>query len=630
MVILNLKLKDVEITNFLSYKKAKFSDFKNYNVLIGKNSSGKSNLFKLFIMLSNSYRGTPVDTRFLYDKNVDSHAEITLTFKISDMFREEIFRTLYNGNFLNNTFLENENRKDYLKRNEWNKKDLAVNWLLNRGYYDSVHVKIIYTQKYKDLILSEISIENLNINRNFPIYKLILTGDIVEMKIHNLQRLRNNRTPLENYFSSESVKKHAQFTPPNLKDCFEKIKKIKDNPIVEKIGYELSNCFFNIIHSIPDKRSFLRDSDISQITKTELFPNGNNLVKFIHKQTVTNRRDWLRRFNDELRHFVNDVKELSQDVNLQDRTFLVLKENDLSMDIELENMGAGILNVALFIAYIMELGENKILLIEEPEVHLHPGLERKLREKFLEESNKLQIFITTHSREFLLENEELCSIHLIQKEKASSEVVKISQQNNFKEIYNDLEMDIEKYKQIKVMLYDESFWKKFILKVMGDHRIESKLWDFKQTLEMWKAPDPKIKREKQIEFCEHIAAFGNNLGGALIIGISDKAPRKIIGLENMETKVKQLHNLIRNLISYKGDFVHFQPLIMKDEKGNDKNCLIIAIAQTKDVLGVRHDNGTYRYKLRIETGSEPVNPEEIKEKKANVRKDNYDFLHNIK
>ncbi|MBA7680772.1 hypothetical protein ES703_89093 [subsurface metagenome] len=53
---MELKLEKIEFFHFLSYVTAEFSNLKNYNVLIGKNNSGKSNLFKIFRMLKENYQ----------------------------------------------------------------------------------------------------------------------------------------------------------------------------------------------------------------------------------------------------------------------------------------------------------------------------------------------------------------------------------------------------------------------------------------------------------------------------------------------------------------------------------------------------------------------------------------------
>ena len=67
---------------------------------------------------------------------------------------------------------------------------------------------------------------------------------------------------------------------------------------------------------------------------------------------------------------------------------------------------------------------------------------------------------------------------------------------------------------------------------------------------------------------------------------------------------------------------------MKDD-GKDKSCLIIAIAQTKDVIGVKDKSGKIWYPVRLETGLDRSNYDEIKHLKINVLHDNYFFMLNL-
>lgn len=62
--------------------------------------------------------------------------------------------------------------------------------------------------------------------------------------------------------------------------------------------------------------------------------------------------------------------------------------------------GAGI-REALRIVLDLELKSPKIVLIEEPEVHLHPGLSRVLAGYLREKSENIQMFVTTHSTDFV-------------------------------------------------------------------------------------------------------------------------------------------------------------------------------------------------------------------------------------
>ncbi len=99
MYFLELKLKEIGIKNFLSYKDAKFLDLKNYNVLIGKNSSGKSNLIKILVFLKERYGNAIVPGNFLFDE-INSKAEIFLRFSLSKKLREILFQKLHKNHYL--------------------------------------------------------------------------------------------------------------------------------------------------------------------------------------------------------------------------------------------------------------------------------------------------------------------------------------------------------------------------------------------------------------------------------------------------------------------------------------------------------------------------------------------------
>ena len=69
-------------------------------------------------------------------------------------------------------------------------------------------------------------------------------------------------------------------------------------------------------------------------------------------------------------------------------------------DFLIEANGAGI-REALRILLDLELKKPDFALIEEPEVHLHPGLEKMLHSYLVKKGDEVQIFLATHSTNFL-------------------------------------------------------------------------------------------------------------------------------------------------------------------------------------------------------------------------------------
>jgi len=190
-------------------------------------------------------------------------------------------------------------------------------------------------------------------------------------------------------------------------------------------------------------------------------------------------------------------------------------------------------------------------------------------------------------------------------------------------------LEINRYNSPNELLYRESFWKSFTRKAMSKDRIENQLWDFKKTLEMWHVTQGGEKEKFEVGFCEQVAGFANVRGGVLIIGITDSPPRRIVGIQNLENKLKFTKSVLNRYIDHTIDFIHLQPIILNDDLSQNKICLIIAIAQTKDGIPVKDEKGRFSYPERLETGLHRTSYEKIRKSKASVAHGNYDFISNL-
>jgi len=189
-------------------------------------------------------------------------------------------------------------------------------------------------------------------------------------------------------------------------------------------------------------------------------------------------------------------------------------------------------------------------------------------------------------------------------------------------------IEIEKIKLKNNLLHDDLFWDNLIQKARN--QTENRLWDFKKSLTMWEGSTDQIKKQGQVDFCEKVAAFANKKGGVIIIGISDKIPRKVFGVEDLETKIESIGNAIRLRNDYDKEFYFIKEVGIKDEDDITRSCIIIAIQQTSNVVGVKRLDSSFTYPKRIETGLELLGRSEIEDEKLYIFRDNYDFLQDLK
>jgi len=203
-------------------------------------------------------------------------------------------------------------------------------------------------------------------------------------------------------------------------------------------------------------------------------------------------------------------------------------------------------------------------------------------------------------------------------------------------------LEIKEYEVSESILYDDNFWRSFVKKVMV-LPVENMRWDFKRALGMWMTKN-SMKKKKEVEFCEDVASFANMEGGVLIIGISNKIPRNVTGIEDLENKMKYAKDVIMKGVSYHRELTHFHVLTLEDKSGIEKQCLLIIIKKTmlsvsvNKVEPIKHDeafgsiSGTQIlpiYTIRNETGITRVERNKIDDSKRHLKHDSYEFLKSL-
>ena len=118
-----------------------------------------------------------------------------------------------------------------------------------------------------------------------------------------------------------------------------------------------------------------------------------------------------------IQEIVHSLLGVSIDAFESETTSSTRSENRAEMDVDevlVEMNGAGI-REALRLILDNELGAPDVLLVEEPEIHLHPALEISMLRYLKAASSRTQIFVTTHSTNFL-DTSEMRNVYLTRRD----------------------------------------------------------------------------------------------------------------------------------------------------------------------------------------------------------------------
>ena len=281
-------------------------------------------------------------------------------------------------------------------------------------------------------------------------FKEIIDEILIEGSKYDIEILKNK---ILEFISNNSEKTKNEIPEEPAKRIFDLLKIPKKSFVLAILNRNFSNEFNNQITNIytelvgniklkiQDKESFLSiENNIIKEIKNEHFLNTEivyiddpfilddltdelfvrNAIKNTDYNTIYNHKNYLKYkliqkkgslvdeiiLNSKLEKFYLKLNELFEgDIILSNRGNYVYRRKNKGNELNLINLSAGLKSFAVLKMLFINntLQENGTIILDEPEIHLHPEWQIKFAELIvlLQKEFKMHILLTTHSPYFL-------------------------------------------------------------------------------------------------------------------------------------------------------------------------------------------------------------------------------------
>ncbi|MBW6474479.1 MAG: AAA family ATPase [Anaerolineaceae bacterium] len=179
------------------------------------------------------------------------------------------------------------------------------------------------------------------------------------------------------------------------------------SPYYKSVIHFLSKNYEKIIREIsylgPLRDNPKRFSDTAKDIYFDVGTRGENTTSILSRspEVIDGVNRWLQRLG---MNYELTIRELKEDEMLAFGDIHTLQVHDLTnrTPLTLCDVGFGISQVLPILTQGLIAKENSSVLIEQPEIHLHPKMQAELGDYFVERSKECQFIIETHSEHLLL------------------------------------------------------------------------------------------------------------------------------------------------------------------------------------------------------------------------------------
>lgn len=425
-----MKLTKVCIEGFRSIESLELTDCGNFNVLIGKNNTGKSNIlsaiqvFFSHINEKSIFTATPnlvgKSTDF-YGKNT-SPINITLTFLLLPSERDVLEQDI-----INDTPQAKKALQDIDTTLQMSVTLTLVSSPSSLGFVSKITLSGLNGTNEKDLLrINTASAPKLRTELNSrqqdidALQKLTRTLNADSWR----KGFQTDTTRLTSHLKNQLPEKIFDIVISSITSTREGIvyqdfissiqmlaKHLSEEPLKNKIhtiaGIEgkIPSYSLDILQKISKMKVIYIGEDRKQIGKDEA-------ARLLSLKTRRKGQEVLR----DIQAIVSALLGVKIDAFESDTTNSDGKATaELDVDDFLVEVNGSGIRESLRLILDVEFERPDILLVEEPETHLHPALETSMMQYLKSTSTERQVFITTHSTNFL-DTTEMKNVYLISKQ----------------------------------------------------------------------------------------------------------------------------------------------------------------------------------------------------------------------
>lgn len=398
---------NIFLNNFRSFENQNLK-FSRINILIGENSGGKSSLLKFLLSLKQTI-DSPLESNLKLRgdfTDLGNYQEVIRnnekTKAINFGFSDESKYISYFVNLINKIEKEEDSKEnkiiiDILSKIEHQQDETKIRFTINQNLNNHKNIRTTISNSS----IGRLAIINKKVNSYDN--ERELTSDIIFKYDDQVIELKENVTFKEGFFTlfDFDIKKKI-FENKNIKNHYEIYYRIIFLLIFQNYCHEFIDSirFVNPIGNSPKRLYFQEDKKSNyKLIDIEKFINilGDSSIskrEFEYKMELLNEVIQKSGIAEEIE--INKNEELSV-------LTLNVKTKGFWANITDVGYGVSLQLPILFQAILSEHFSKKqeTLLIEQPEVHLHPSLQSRFIETLLSIGNKNQYFIETHSEHII-------------------------------------------------------------------------------------------------------------------------------------------------------------------------------------------------------------------------------------